>query len=39
MKISNGIALATAVALSPAAIAEIDLSYTGLGPTNGVDFS
>ncbi len=39
MKISNGIALATAVALSPAAIAEIDLAYTGLGPTSGVKWT
>ena len=37
MKIFSGIALATAV--SSAAVAEIDLSYTGLGPTNGVDWS
>lgn len=39
MKISNGIALAAAVLLSPAAIAEIELAYTGLGPTSGVNWS
>ena len=37
MKIFSGIALATAV--SSAAVAEIDLAYTGLGPTSGVDWS
>ncbi len=39
MKISNGIALAVAVAMTPAAVAEIDLTYTGLGPTQWSDYS
>ena len=32
MKISNGIALAVAVAMTPAAVAEVDLAWTGMGP-------
>jgi hypothetical protein len=39
MKISNGIALATLTALASTAMAEVDLSYTGLGPTSGVKWS
>jgi len=32
MKISNGFALAAAVVMSPAAMAEVDLAWTGMGP-------
>lgn len=39
MKISNGIALASLTALASSAMAEVDLSYTGLGPTSGVKWS
>jgi hypothetical protein len=39
MKISNGIALAAAVSVSSAAIAEIDLAWTGNGPFQVVDWS
>ncbi len=39
MKISNGIALAVAVAMTPAAVAEIDLAWTGNGPFQLVDWS
>jgi hypothetical protein len=39
MKISNGIALASLTALASTAMAEVDLSYTGLGPTSGAKWS
>ena len=39
MKISHRVAFASLTALASTAMAEVDLSYTGLGPTTGVDWS
>ncbi len=39
MKIRNGIALTAAAAMSSVAMAEIDLTYTGTGPTQWVQYS